>query len=341
MEKLLSIIIPVYNAAAYLPACLDGLIKAGVSDGEILLIDDGSDDGSLQICGDYAERYPFIRVLRQQKRSGPSAARNRGLDETDGRYVAFLDADDLIDPEAFSRTLELLRNDESELWASDFCRIAANGCVLDRICQIRDTTEPIRDPAYLKEFLSDGERVWNVWRYLFKREFLVSNGLRFIEGVDCAEDLEFVVRALCLVRTPVFFHNPYYSYRAHYGNTLTRRYTARRVRDLMEMLTLSAKELEPYQNDCASLLRDKLVKEYLLNLSLCSEVPEEEREEAIQSMRGAAELLRIAKSPKLACLSLAVRTLGIKASSSLLLSMKMVKRRLRKRKIEDFEKKCG
>ena len=339
MDKLLSIIIPVYNAGEYLPSCLDSLINSGLSNGEILLIDDESSDNSFEICKDYAQRFPFIRVLTQ-KHSGPSRSRNRGIDVTNGLYVAFLDADDQVDSDAFCRTLEYLKTSTADLWISDFHRIAANGCILDRVYQIRESKEPFQNLDYLIEFLKDGERVWNVWRYLFRRDFLNTNTLRFIEGVDCAEDLEFIIRALCCVQTPVFYHNPYYFYRVHYGDTLTRQYTVKRIRELMEMLRISVEDLRPYQTVCASLLRDKLVKEYLLNLSLLFEIPKEERKEAFLEIQKTSFLLLMAKDAKLITLSRIVRCTGIMASSSILLYMKKIKRYFRKLKIKAYEKRC-
>ena len=86
---------------------------------------------------------------------------------------------------------------------SDFCRVSDCGCVLDKVYQIDDTPEPIQDKKYLQAFLGRGDCVWNVWRYLFQREFLMRGGLCFVEGADCAEDLEFVVRALTKWKTDI------------------------------------------------------------------------------------------------------------------------------------------
>ena len=339
MNPLLSIIIPVYNSENYLPNCLDGILAAGLSAVELLLIDDGSTDSSLAICRSYAQRHHFIRVMSQTNR-GPAAVRNRGLDESRGEYIAFLDADDCIDPAAFRRTVLLMEAYDAQVWISDFHRIAANGCVLDKVYQIEETERPITDPAYMEDFLSDGERVWNVWRYIFQRDFLLENGLRFIEGVNCAEDVEFMVRALTGVTRPAFFHNPYYYYRAHYGDTLTRQYTVRRVEQLMQMLCLSAEHLHPLDTACSRLLTDKLVKEYLLNLALCCEVPGQERENAFAACAEAKPLLRLAGSGKLRLISALVSALGIRLSAWLLYGMKNIKRRIRHRKIKHYGRRA-
>ena len=337
---MLSIVIPVFNASEYLPGCLDSILAAALPDMELLLIDDGSSDGSLKICQSYEAAFSNIRVLSQTNR-GPSAARNLGLDESRGEHIAFLDADDYIDPAAFRRTVSLLDGYDAQVWASDFHRVAANGCILDRVYQIEDTERPITDPAYMEQFLSDGERVWNVWRYIFRRDFLLEKGLRFIEGVNCAEDVEFVVRALTRMEKPAFFHNPYYSYRAHYGDTLTRQYTVRRVEELMQMLRVSAEHLHSLDTACSRLLTDKLVKEYLLNLALCCEVPEKERYSAFQACVEAKPLLRLAGSGKLRLASAFVSAAGVRFSAWLLYGMKKIKRRIRRKKVENYGRKAA
>ena len=336
MGELLSIVIPVYNAAQYLPGLLDDILSADLPELELLLIDDGSTDDSFQICQARRDGDGRVRVFRQ-KNAGPSAARNLGIAESRGEFIAFFDADDQLDVKAFAETVSGLAQYDAQIWASDFSRIAINGCVLDRICQIEESETPIVDIAYMDHFLSDGERVWNVWRYIFRRDFLLENGLRFREGVNCAEDLEFVVRALLCVKRPAFFHNPYYAYRAHYGDTLTRQYTVRRIRDLMEMLTLSASHLEGRGETWICLLRDKLIKEYLLNLSLCAELPKQTQPEALVCCQSAAGLLNQASSAKLRAVCAFVRAVGIARSAELLLDMKKVKRWIRKRKIGRYE----
>ena len=336
-EPFLSIVIPVYNAEPYLPICLDSLLSAEIPDLELILIDDGSTDGSLALCCRYSDRYAQIRVYHQDN-AGPSKARNFGLENSHGQYISFFDADDVIDTAALQKTVEQLRHTDIELMASDFSRIARNGCVLDRIRQIGDSAEPICDSSYLIHFLSDGERVWNVWRYFFRRSFLLANEIRFLEGYDCAEDMEFMVRVLSCVKRPAFFHNPYYSYCVHYGDTLTQRYTVKRIQDLASMLTISAEHLEGRKDSVSTLLRDKLVKEFLLNLSLLSEVPPSECRAALSAYSVASPLLRSASDPKLKAVSLTVRTIGLRASSILLLQLKKIKRRYRRRVVKAYEK---
>lgn len=97
MEKLLTVIVPVYNTADYLPRCVDSLLNQGLGEQlEILLVNDGSTDGSEKICDKYYAAYPTIIRLLEKDNGGVSSARNLGMDNASGRYLTFVDSDDYI-----------------------------------------------------------------------------------------------------------------------------------------------------------------------------------------------------------------------------------------------------
>lgn len=100
---MITVIIPVYNAAPYLPACLDSVLSQTCRDIEVIVVDDGSTDGSGDICDDYACRDARVTVFHQPN-GGPSAARNKGLEVASGKYIAFIDCDDVV----HERYLEVL-----------------------------------------------------------------------------------------------------------------------------------------------------------------------------------------------------------------------------------------
>ena len=95
----ISVIVPVYQAEALLPQCVESVLAQTFSDWELLLIDDGSRDGSPTLCDGYAARDPRIRVFHKPN-GGVSTARNLGLEQATGPYIAFLDADDTFEPAA-------------------------------------------------------------------------------------------------------------------------------------------------------------------------------------------------------------------------------------------------
>jgi len=323
----ISYILPVYNSAGYLRTCLEALLACGTGDCEIILVDDGSTDGCPAIEQEYAERYPFIRVLRQN-RGGPSAARNAGLACSTGEYVAFLDSDDYIDAAALRRTLDCLRSREADMLCSDFHRVSDNGTVFDRVYQIEADGEAHTGPGAMRRYVNSGDCVWNVWRCIFKRSFLERNGLRFLEGYHCAEDLEFVVRALSATEQIVFYHNPYYSYRVNYGNSLTRRYSAQRARELMVMLRKAADTLGKSNSVMKPGLQRMLAREYLLNLTLCAECPRGERKQAADELKAGVYLADYAAG-SMRIVRAALKCLGVPVTARLLLLLKKVKRLMR------------
>jgi len=91
---MISVIIPVYNVKDYLPDCLESVVAQSLADREVILIDDGSTDGSAEICDYYASLYSYFRVIHKPN-GGPSSARNLGIGEAKGEWLIFLDSDDV------------------------------------------------------------------------------------------------------------------------------------------------------------------------------------------------------------------------------------------------------
>lgn len=195
----ISFIIPVYNCKAYLPACVDSIRAVGAEDYEILLIDDGSTDGSDAVCDALAAKYSEIRGVHQAN-AGASAARNRGIQEAAGELLLFVDADDSMDSAALGKVLSDPRCQENDLtifgltfdyyhngkcYRRDPLYFGFDG-VLDRNDWGHDFVQLYRDNS-----LSP------VWNKVFKREILRSNGLLLDTSMFLYEDFEFVLRYMC------------------------------------------------------------------------------------------------------------------------------------------------
>ena len=107
MGDLISVIVPVYNVAMYLPQCLDSILGQDHENLEVILIDDGSRDESGEICDAYARRDSRLRVIHQ-KNGGAAAAKNAGLRIATGEYLSFVDSDDYLEPNVYGYMLEVL-----------------------------------------------------------------------------------------------------------------------------------------------------------------------------------------------------------------------------------------
>ncbi|HSQ22219.1 MAG TPA: glycosyltransferase, partial [Coriobacteriia bacterium] len=109
----LSIIVPVYNAEAFLTSCIESVLAQTFADYELLLVDDGSTDGSGEICDWYAGRDVRVKVFHVPN-GGPASARNKGLDMAVGRYIQFLDADDELESECCAVFRETARASDAD-----------------------------------------------------------------------------------------------------------------------------------------------------------------------------------------------------------------------------------
>ena len=120
MDKTVSIIIPVYNSERYLNRCLDSVLSQRYTHLEVLLIDDGSTDHSLNICREYAAKDNRIRVVHQDNQ-GASAARNTGLDHATGEYIMFCDSDDMVSDMWVQRMINALSDEETIMPFTGIC----------------------------------------------------------------------------------------------------------------------------------------------------------------------------------------------------------------------------
>ena len=110
MSPELSIIIPAYNASKYIEACITSIFSGTYNNMEVLLIDDGSTDGTGELCDRLTERYPAIRLFHTDNR-GIAEARNLGIEQAVGQYISFVDSDDLVSPIMFESMVKHMNSD--------------------------------------------------------------------------------------------------------------------------------------------------------------------------------------------------------------------------------------
>lgn len=124
-HKKISVILPVYNAEKYLKKCLDSIVNQSLKDIEIICVNDGSNDGSLEIMNEYAKKDDRIFLINQEN-EGPSVARNAALAVATGEFIGFVDADDWIEPSMFETLYNKAREDNSEIVFCDYKEIYNN-----------------------------------------------------------------------------------------------------------------------------------------------------------------------------------------------------------------------
>ncbi len=141
---LVSVIMPCYNSSRFLKQAIDSVIAQTYQNWELILIDDCSDDGSVSIAEEYAE--PRIHVLKNEKNSGAAISRNNGISRAKGRWIAFLDSDDLWDPEKLEQHLDFMISNRSAFSCTDYT-------VVDRDNKATAVFEPKKDNYGYKDIL--------------------------------------------------------------------------------------------------------------------------------------------------------------------------------------------
>ena len=175
MNNTISVIIPVYNVAEYLPACLDSILSQDHGDLEVILIDDGSRDDSGRICDDYAAADSRVRVIHQQN-GGAAAAKNAGLRVATGEYLSFVDSDDYLEPNVYSYMLAALKDAGADAVHCNFREVYQNRREDSLVNKGRNL---VGSREYLVRFTKD----WScplLWNKLYKRSLF--EGVFFEEG---------------------------------------------------------------------------------------------------------------------------------------------------------------
>lgn len=190
-EVLISVIVPVYNIEDYLKRCVDSITSQSYRSLEILLVDDGSTDGSLKLCGELAAEDARIRVLHKEN-GGSSSARNMGITHAQGEYIGFVDSDDYIDALMYEKLYEAVCRYGTAAAQCGRDEIDEDGKLLPLVCMPPERETVIEAEEFLKEMLlHKGDASFCtklVHRRLFERE-------RFPEG-ELNEDFHLLVKLL-------------------------------------------------------------------------------------------------------------------------------------------------
>lgn len=210
-NPIISIIIPVYNVQDYLPECLDSLVKQTKNEFEVILINDGSTDNSLNICKEYKNKLSNCLII-EQKNQGVSAARNRGIFESSGEYIYFLDSDDILNIhfiETLAKEIKLIKH---EVFIFGYNKINANGKQINEIIP-KNEVEIQKNENFenLFDSLNCGLGL-AVWDKIIKASLIKDNLIKF-KKMRNAEDFVFCLEIYSKAKTIKVLKLNLYNYR--------------------------------------------------------------------------------------------------------------------------------
>ena len=223
----LSIIVPVYNVLPYIHQCLDSLVGQTMEDYEIILIDDGSTDGTAQVLAEYAARYPEKIILRRVDNGGQGRARNIAIDMARGDYLGFIDSDDWIDPAMYEKLWK--RAEET----------GADVVVCDFLAKYSDGREELLPACIQEHWLASAGSACNK---IFRRTLV--GDTRFAVGL-WYEDFYFSAMMLLLSRHTEFIGEPLYIYRRGQQSTMKNNNSAKNL-DMLTIMDMLADYMLPH-----------------------------------------------------------------------------------------------
>ena len=230
-----SLIVPVYNAEKSLPALLDSIRTQRFCDFELIFSEDAGTDGSVALLEDFCRTSGFTcKLLRQETNGGAAAARNRAIDVAQGEYLAFADADDILEPQLLEQAVQAAQTSAAPVdivgwdWTLDLHR---RGRTM-RQADYRTPQEAFRN-------LCGGTMRWNLWLFLLRRDLVERNGIRFIPGADIGEDMQFMLRAFLCAGQVVQLHAPLYRYNAVNDSSISKAFTPEKRRQLETNLAMA------------------------------------------------------------------------------------------------------
>lgn len=210
MNNLISIIVPIYNAERYLKQLLDSICNQTYSNYELLLINDGSTDNSEQICLDYTENNLKIKYYKQDN-SGVSSTRNYGLSLINGKYICFVDADDILSKDYLMDFVKIIEEKKCQLCCCKYEKFSD-----EKLLNSEEDILPLIENEYennTKYNLLFEQYGGYLWNKIFLSDIIIKNKIKFKEDIYMTEDMLFVFNYLKYVKKANGINKSNYKYR--------------------------------------------------------------------------------------------------------------------------------
>jgi glycosyltransferase involved in cell wall biosynthesis len=237
MKPAVSIIVPIYNVEKYLGRCLDSLLAQTLKNIEILTVNDGSTDSSLEILKEYSMKDERIKVV-DKPNGGVSSARNEGIKLVSGAFIGFVDPDDWIDPEMYEIMYNHAKSEKADIVMCTYIREFTNHSKVknfDLPSKIKFKEEEVRKKVMrrligpLHDEIADPELLdaWGtVWSKIYRTEMIKDNNIRFVDlqKIGTNEDTLFNIETSYFANSFLFLNNPYYHYWKENSSSVTSGY---------------------------------------------------------------------------------------------------------------------
>lgn len=268
-DKILSIILPIYNVEKYLKECITSIVKQidDEDDVEIILVDDGSNDGCPQICDEYTKKYPYIKTFHK-KNGGLSDARNYGLNVAEGKYIYFLDSDDYISENFLSTIKKELKNEIDIILFDGIC-VDENSNFMETKYDYKhyglENKKIYNSKELILNQLNTGKEMPTVvWLGIYRKEYIIENNLMFERGLIHEDEL-WTPKAFLNAKSIIYINQSLYFYRIRNNSIMRSKDNTKHIESLVyiyESLPIYF-EYKIYDKNLLTILKDEFAKRYL------------------------------------------------------------------------------
>lgn len=211
---MISVVVPVYNIEKYIVSCISSIVAQEYRDFELLLVDDGSKDNSIALAEDYLKDQDAVYRIIRKENGGLASARNEGLKNAKGDYVVFIDGDDCI-------TKDFLKELSKNIGDHDFSFCAFTFVKSQEISEDDDDKKTVFDKETLLNTFLKRTISFVVPSMLFKKSFLIDNGLFFDEQLRFSEDQPFIWKVILHSETSIYLYRKMYGYYVRENSIMT------------------------------------------------------------------------------------------------------------------------
>lgn len=223
MKDCISVVIPIYNRASSLEKCLRTVMRQDYGNLEVILINDGSTDGSADICQRWVQQYPDEVFYYEKENGGVSSARNLGIQKATGQYIQFVDSDDYVDTHYSSKMIHHMEN--VDLVISGYSIVKDNKI----ISTIRDKEKKYTYQDFLENiltFIYPNNLLYSPFNKLYSLKIIREHDLTFREGCIIGEDALFNIQYIAKTKNIMVIENQLYYYEKSGSNTATSKVTS-------------------------------------------------------------------------------------------------------------------
>lgn len=264
----ISVIIPVYNGAKYLKKLIQNLCSVNIPDFELILVDDGSEDNSFEICSEYALRDNRIIVVKKDN-GGICSARNKGLSIAKGEYIAFVDQDDCVNAEAYKLLVNSMKNNVDMVIAGkQMAIISKDNIIIENVLYSYDEKMIIGDNDILDVILNrKGDLLaLHIWNCLYRKSIIDKYNIRFNENFKYGhEDSLFNVEYICKCNSIFVVKDIVYKYFRREKSSTSLRYNQNYLNDFELYCEIASNNIKKRWKDKKSI---DLLYSYLFRLGV-------------------------------------------------------------------------